>query len=175
MRSSLGNKARDCGLQMVVPGFHGHAHNRLCQLSNHIMMSEGFGLEDLETCERVFSGSNAVARLTHHASGYHHRQFIDLFFHQWDAEKYENLGKLSSDVQIPEVLMCMSRHFFIQQLPAGFGDSRRSTTAHPNAHVRASSGRDTVCRVARTGTGVSPFKTKRTRHRCVGCRVRRAA
>jgi Kyakuja-Dileera-Zisupton transposase len=91
-RSSLGPKAHAHRLRMVVPAFHGHAHNRLCQLGFHILMSPGFGLEDLETCERVFSGSNAVARLTRHATSFHRRQFIDMYFHQWDADKYENLG-----------------------------------------------------------------------------------
>ena len=95
MRSSLGPKARELGLRMVVPAFHGHAHNRICQLGYHIQMSTGFGLEDLETCERVFAGSNAVARLTRHATPFHRRQFIDLYFQQWDAEKYENLGRIS--------------------------------------------------------------------------------
>ena len=56
-------------------------------------MASGFGLEDLETCERVFAGSNAVARLTRHATAFHRRQFIDMYFRQWDAEKYENLGE----------------------------------------------------------------------------------
>jgi Kyakuja-Dileera-Zisupton transposase len=92
-RSCLGSKTQEQGLRLVVPAFHGHAHNRLCQLSYHIMMSDGFGLEDLETCERVFSASNAVARLTRHASPFHRHQYIDMHFHQWDSEKYENLGK----------------------------------------------------------------------------------
>ena len=94
MRSSLSNLAREWGLRMVVPVFHGHAHNRICQLHHHILMSSGFGLEDLETCERIFAGSNAVARLTRHATPFHRRQFIDMYFQQWDAEKYENLGSL---------------------------------------------------------------------------------
>ncbi|KAF8462507.1 hypothetical protein JB92DRAFT_2160816 [Gautieria morchelliformis] len=73
-------KANANGLRIVVPAFHGHAHNRLCQLSYHILMSKGFGLEDLETCERVFSGSNSVAQLTRHATPFHRRQFIDMYF-----------------------------------------------------------------------------------------------
>ncbi|KAF8586497.1 hypothetical protein K439DRAFT_1340678, partial [Ramaria rubella] len=92
MRSSLGQKACELGLRMVVPAFHGHAHNRLCQLSFHVLMSHGFSLEDLETCERVFAGSNAVARLTCHATPFHRHQFIDMYFWQWDSEKYEKLG-----------------------------------------------------------------------------------
>ncbi|KAF8587420.1 hypothetical protein K439DRAFT_1614349 [Ramaria rubella] len=79
MRSSLGPQACELGVRMVVPAFHGHAHNRLCQLCFHIQISEGFGIEDLETCERVFSGSNAVACLTRHSTPYHRRQFIDMY------------------------------------------------------------------------------------------------
>ncbi|KAF8495027.1 hypothetical protein JB92DRAFT_3084857 [Gautieria morchelliformis] len=92
MRSSLGPKSCKQSLRMAVPAFHGHAHNRACQLSFHVLMSSGFGLEDLETCERVFSASNAVARLTRHATPVHRRQLIDMYFQQWDADKYESLG-----------------------------------------------------------------------------------
>ena len=55
-------------------------------------MIEGAGLEDLETMERVFSSSNAVAVVTRYASAYHRRVFIDMFFQQWDDDKYQNLG-----------------------------------------------------------------------------------
>ncbi|KAF8510448.1 hypothetical protein JB92DRAFT_3083613 [Gautieria morchelliformis] len=104
--SSLGARQQTTGLRMVVPAFHGHAHNRLCQLNFHILMSQGFGLEDLETCERVFSASNAAARLTRHATAFHRTQFIDLFFGQWDADKYENLGRflLNNYQQALEIL-----------------------------------------------------------------------
>ena len=90
--SSLGAHARQLGLKLVVPAFHGHAHNRLCAITNHVQVSPGFGLEDLETCERVFSASNGVARLTRHATPFHRRQFIDMHFRQWDEDKYEGLG-----------------------------------------------------------------------------------
>ncbi|KAF8579191.1 hypothetical protein K439DRAFT_1251157, partial [Ramaria rubella] len=60
MRSLLGPQACELGVRLVVPAFHGHAHNWLCQLCFHIQISEGFGIKDLETCEHVFSGSNAV-------------------------------------------------------------------------------------------------------------------
>ena len=91
-RSSLGGKAKERKMKMVVPAFHGHAHNRPCQLSYHIQMAEGFGIEDAETCERVFSGSNKVARLTRHCTPFHRKQFIDMYFQQWDLAKYESLG-----------------------------------------------------------------------------------
>jgi hypothetical protein len=50
------------------------------------------GLEDLETLERVFSASNILAAVTRYATAWHRRIFIDLFFKQWDEEKYLNLG-----------------------------------------------------------------------------------
>ncbi|KAG1735566.1 uncharacterized protein EDB91DRAFT_1238200 [Suillus paluster] len=53
----------------------------------------GLGLKDLETCERVFSGSNAVAPVIRHASYFHWLQFIDLHFWQWDADRYLELSK----------------------------------------------------------------------------------
>jgi len=79
MNSSLSMKACNLGLHLVMPAFHGHAHNHLCQLSFHILMSSGFGLEDLETCESVFARSNAVTWLTRHATPFHQWQFIDIF------------------------------------------------------------------------------------------------
>ncbi|KAF8587113.1 hypothetical protein K439DRAFT_1614546 [Ramaria rubella] len=50
--------------------------------------------EDLETCKRVFAGSNAVAQLTRHATPFHWHQFINMYFWQWDSEKYEKLDML---------------------------------------------------------------------------------
>lgn len=48
----LAEKFQASQSRFAVPAFHGWAHGRLCQLQNHIRSSEGFGLEDLETCER---------------------------------------------------------------------------------------------------------------------------
>ena len=98
----------------TVPAFHGHAHNHLCQLSFHTLMSSGFGLEDLETCERVFAGSNAVAQLTQHATPFHQQQFIDIFFHQWYAEKYENLGIVFICIFLHSLLMYVTGQFFLK-------------------------------------------------------------
>ncbi|EGO23128.1 hypothetical protein SERLADRAFT_409558 [Serpula lacrymans var. lacrymans S7.9] len=47
---------------IVVNTFHGYGHNCLCQLCKHPLYLTGYGLEDLETLERVFSASNSVAR-----------------------------------------------------------------------------------------------------------------
>ena len=82
--SSLSEKARILLLQLVVDPFHGHAHNRLCQLCNHPLFRKGFGLEDLATCERIFAGTNPAMHLMWHASYFHWLHFLDLQMDQWD-------------------------------------------------------------------------------------------
>ena len=52
------------------------------------------GLEDLETLERVFSSSNALAAVTRHASAYRRRLYIEMHFKQWDEDKYSNLATM---------------------------------------------------------------------------------
>ncbi|KIK80577.1 hypothetical protein PAXRUDRAFT_158279, partial [Paxillus rubicundulus Ve08.2h10] len=91
--SSLCDKAKGSNLCLAVNAFHGHAHNHKCQLQNHPMYLTGFGLEDLETCKRVFSSSNSVVPLIHHASHFHYIQFLDLQFRQWDKDKYLKLSQ----------------------------------------------------------------------------------
>ncbi|KAI6000026.1 hypothetical protein EDD15DRAFT_2362606 [Pisolithus albus] len=89
--SSLGKEAQEKRLKVVVNAFHGFAHNRMCQLENHPLYQIGFGNEDLETCERIFSSSNNTAPLIRHASEFHWKQFLDLHFSQWDSDKYLEL------------------------------------------------------------------------------------
>lgn len=90
----LAPKASQANLRMLVPSFHGHAHNRGCQLRWHPMYISGAGLEDFETCERVFSLSNALATSTRHASAFHRIQAIEEYFKFWDEDKYASLGKV---------------------------------------------------------------------------------
>jgi hypothetical protein len=101
--SSISAKAHSHQHQFVVNSFHGHAHNRRCQLRFHPLYRNGLGLEDLETCERIFSGSNAVAPVIRHASYFHWLQFIDLHFRQWDADRYLELSKVFQVLDIQEV------------------------------------------------------------------------
>ncbi|KAH7904479.1 hypothetical protein BJ138DRAFT_1019105, partial [Hygrophoropsis aurantiaca] len=91
--SSVGEKARMRRLTLAVNAFHGYAHERKCQLRNHPLYLQGFGLEDLEVCERVFSASNSVAPLIRHASHFHYVQFLDLHFQQWNLDKYLELSR----------------------------------------------------------------------------------
>lgn len=89
----LREKARSSRLRMLVPAFHGHAHNRACQLGWHPLYIPGVGLEDFETCERVFSQSNHLAAITRHASGFHRHQAIEEWAAFWDEDKYANVGE----------------------------------------------------------------------------------
>ena len=92
-RSVLGKKKVAFRLQGVVPSFHGHAHNRGCQLNWHPMYIEGVGLEDFEECERTFCKSNELASVTRLASAYHRQQHIDEHFMFHDQDKHAASGK----------------------------------------------------------------------------------
>lgn len=84
----LGPKIKASLGQFCVGSFHGHAHCRICQLDWHPLYVQGCGLEDFETCERVFSRSNALAGVTRHASTFHRRQLIHRWFETWNREKF---------------------------------------------------------------------------------------
>ncbi|KAJ2970863.1 hypothetical protein NUW54_g12636 [Trametes sanguinea] len=88
----LSKKAAAASIHFVVCAFHGYAHNRLCQLANHPLYIDGYGIEDLEVMERLFSSSNNVARLIRYASPFHWMQSLDLHFMQWDEDKYAELS-----------------------------------------------------------------------------------
>ena len=84
-----GSESRCC-----VNAFHSYSHNFKCQTRNHPNIIDGVGIEDLETMERIYSSSNQVAGVTRYASAYHRRVFIDMFFQQWDDDKYRNLASM---------------------------------------------------------------------------------
>ncbi|KAJ7889571.1 hypothetical protein B0H14DRAFT_2336709, partial [Mycena olivaceomarginata] len=92
LRSSLGRDVVRLRLRGVVPAWHGHAHNRSCQLGWHPMYMEGVGLEDFEECERTFSLSNHLASCTRLATPFHRQQQIDEHFHFHDQDKYAAAG-----------------------------------------------------------------------------------
>ncbi|KAF8230115.1 hypothetical protein L208DRAFT_1070733, partial [Tricholoma matsutake] len=82
--SSLSEKVKDAIFCMMVGAFHGHAHNRACQLEWHPLYIKGTGHSDGEGCEHVFASSNDLARGTHHASRFHCHQAIEEHFMFWD-------------------------------------------------------------------------------------------
>lgn len=94
LSSSLGAKFKESGSRTCVNAFHGYSHNYACQCKNHPNNITGMGLEDLETLERVFSSSNALAAVTRHASAYRRRLYIEMHFKQWDEDKYSNLATM---------------------------------------------------------------------------------
>ena len=91
-RSSLSLQAREKRLTGIVPSFHGHSHNRLCQVFWHPTYVKGIGKEDLEGCERVFSASNALASTTRLATPFHRVQDIEEHFLVWDEDKHVESG-----------------------------------------------------------------------------------
>ena len=44
--------------------------------------------------EQIFSSSNQVAGITQYSLAYHRCLFIDMFFQQWDNDKYRNLASM---------------------------------------------------------------------------------
>jgi hypothetical protein len=92
MESRLGPKARELSFHMIVSAFHGHAHNRGCQLNWHPLYVEGTGRADYEGCERIFHSSNDLAPGTRYATTFHRRQAIEEHFTHWDEDKYASQG-----------------------------------------------------------------------------------
>ncbi|KAL7283107.1 LOW QUALITY PROTEIN: hypothetical protein ACG7TL_002532 [Trametes sanguinea] len=90
--SSLAPAARELELRFCVNAFHSYSHSYNCQVAFHPMTIAGMGLEDLEVMERIFSSSNQLAPIVRYASRYRRSSLIDVFFRQWDDEKYANLG-----------------------------------------------------------------------------------
>ncbi|KAJ7017058.1 hypothetical protein C8F04DRAFT_980139 [Mycena alexandri] len=97
-KSLLGPRALLQNFSCLVGAFHGHAHNRLCQLKFLATYVLGLGLEDLEGCERLFSKSNANAGPVRYASVFHRLQALTTYFEHFDThETYANLSKFLVD------------------------------------------------------------------------------
>lgn len=93
-RSPLATLAKWCRYIPALMMMHGYGHERACQLAFMLLYVAGAGLEDLETCERYFSKSNALAAVTRHASIFHRRQAIAEYAYHTDTfETYGNLSK----------------------------------------------------------------------------------
>jgi Kyakuja-Dileera-Zisupton transposase len=82
----------ELGFRMMVGAFHGHAHNRKCQLRWHPLHILGTGHSEGEGCEHIFSASNELAQSTRHASPFHRHQSIEEHFTFWDKDKYAALS-----------------------------------------------------------------------------------
>ncbi len=91
--SSLGALAREERLRCIVPAFHGHSHNRGCQVQFLPLYFTGAGKEDFEGCERLFSESNSLASGTRLASTFHRHQAIEQFAAFWSLQKHAESGE----------------------------------------------------------------------------------
>jgi hypothetical protein len=78
----------------VVPAFHGHAHNRGCQINWLPLYVNRAGLEDFKECEQTFSKSNELAGVTQLATPFHRHQQIDEHFNFHDDDKHAASGKI---------------------------------------------------------------------------------
>ncbi|KZP13689.1 hypothetical protein FIBSPDRAFT_913015 [Athelia psychrophila] len=96
--SALGPLARQLEHTVLVDVFHGHAHNRLCQLSNLTHYVDGLGLEALGVCEQAFSKSNVLAGSTRSMSRFHHQQAIAA--HCRDTDNYENYMTITTYIEM---------------------------------------------------------------------------
>ncbi|KAG1853644.1 hypothetical protein F4604DRAFT_1933044 [Suillus subluteus] len=92
--SRLGDAFERQKCRMCVDAFHGYAHNYLCQTKNHPNGIFGAGIEDFGIIEHFFSALNTIAPVIQYASSYRRHVFLDLFFKQWDEDKYLNLGTM---------------------------------------------------------------------------------
>lgn len=104
LRSSLGRRVVGLNLRGVVPAFHGHAHNRGCQVDWHPIFFEGVGLEDFEECERTFCLSNNLATVTRLSTPFHRQQQIDEHFAFHDLDKHAASGALSASLVLTRTL-----------------------------------------------------------------------
>ncbi|KAF7341883.1 hypothetical protein MSAN_02043900 [Mycena sanguinolenta] len=95
MHPALSSLVADNNFKALVGAFHGHAHNRRCQLKNLSTYVKGMGLEDLEECESFFSRSNALASTTRYATAFHRQQAITTYLKHVDtADAYQGLSLL---------------------------------------------------------------------------------
>ena len=92
----MATAAAELKFYLYVPSFHSFAHNQWYQLHSHPLYLCCFRLEDLEICEHVFSASNECTKLMQHMTCFHHLQFFDMHFTQWDEDKYAELSKFLS-------------------------------------------------------------------------------
>ncbi|KAJ7694653.1 hypothetical protein B0H17DRAFT_1159135 [Mycena rosella] len=86
--SLLRPKAKKLNFKMLVSSFHGHAHNRMCQLRYLATYVLGLGLEDLKGYERT----------VRYASVFHRKQSITTYLAHVDSfQTYSNLSKFLVD------------------------------------------------------------------------------
>ncbi|KAG2745649.1 hypothetical protein P692DRAFT_201691239, partial [Suillus brevipes Sb2] len=115
LRSSLADDVKRLNIQGVVPAFHGHAHNQLCQVQHHSKYMVGAGKEDFETCERMFSESNALAAQTRNATEFHRHQALDEHCCFADMDKYAGLSNFIHQNYVQALLIINTFTIFLSK------------------------------------------------------------
>ncbi|KIK33659.1 hypothetical protein CY34DRAFT_110569 [Suillus luteus UH-Slu-Lm8-n1] len=117
-RSSLTDDAKRLNLQGVVPTFHGHAHNRLCQVEHHSKYKVSAGKEDFKTCEQVFSESNALAAQICNTTDFHCHQVLDEHFAFADLDKFAALSDFIYNNYVQVLTIISTTHIFLANFHA---------------------------------------------------------
>ena len=91
--SSIGELAHNFNFKSCTGSFHGAAHNQLCQLSFHIGLMDGAGIEDGEGNKRLYYSSNALMSVMFHLMAYYYHLQMHIHFEKWDQDKHECLGQ----------------------------------------------------------------------------------
>ena len=92
----MATAAAELKLYLYVPSFH----LKMC-ISLFFVLYGGMQgritiIATIEICEHVFSASNECTKLMQHMTCFHHLQFFDMHFTQWDEDKYAELSKFLS-------------------------------------------------------------------------------
>ncbi|KAF7968552.1 hypothetical protein HWV62_30137 [Athelia sp. TMB] len=95
--SALGPRAHELNHTVLVDAFHGHAHNRLCQLNNLTTYVDGLGLEALGVCKQAFLKSNALAGSTRSMGRFCRQQAIAAHFR--DTDNFENYMTMTTYIE----------------------------------------------------------------------------
>ncbi|KAJ7018839.1 hypothetical protein C8F04DRAFT_1214492 [Mycena alexandri] len=126
MHPALSSLTAGNNFRSLVGAFHGHAHNRQCQLSNLATYVSGMGLEDLEGCEKYFSQSNGLAATTRYATAFHRQQAITTYMKHADTVgAYQGLSLLLAS-KYRRALKIKGTLPLLQQTMASLGVETRS-------------------------------------------------
>ncbi|KAG0693206.1 hypothetical protein DFH29DRAFT_985554 [Suillus ampliporus] len=109
-------------IQGIVPTFHRHAHNQLCQVQHHSKYMVGAGKEDFETCEHMFSESNALAAQMRNATEFHRHQALDEHFRFADMDKYAGLSNFIHQNYIQALSIINASTIFLSNFQASTPD-----------------------------------------------------
>ncbi|KAG1807731.1 hypothetical protein EV424DRAFT_1543713 [Suillus variegatus] len=123
--TTLATKFNESNSRLCIDAFHGYTHNYACQDRNYPNVIQGMGLEDFSTMERIFSSSNQLAPVIRYASAYNRHFFIDMFFKQWDEDKYMNIGNMlyNNYRQAHGIIECETIEFEHAKLSLGITDA----------------------------------------------------